>query len=179
MSTDFKELKRKADSGDVISQMDLALSYLQGDVNGYSELSEGIKYMEMAASSGIPKIQCICADAYNSAGMYQPAFSWYQKAAEQGDAQSQAMLAKYYFAGAGTEKNDAKAFNLAKMAYQNGDRSESCVVMGILYLQGKVVSSDGLQAYKMFKLASQSGNEEATEFKLKMEAEFPELKRYN
>lgn len=177
MAKNFKELIAKADRGDLSAQLELALAYFEGEVNGETQLSEGCKYLDMAASGGNPKVQCVCAGVYKAAGFHSIAFGWYKKSAEKGHAESQAMLANYYFTGEAGKKDDLEALRWAEKAYNGGEYKESCMILGVLYLQGKVVKADGIKAYKMFKKAMQNGNELAEDMVKKMEMQFPQLRK--
>lgn len=50
------------------------------------------------------------------------------------------------------------------------------MILGVLYLQGKVVKTDAIKAYKMLKMALQNGNELADNMVKQMELQFPQLK---
>ena len=176
MDKKFQELIAKANQGDLSAQWELAIAYFEGEVNGEPQISEGCKYLDMAANSGNPEVQCLCANVYKAAGFHSMAFGWYEKAAEQGHAESQAMLANYYFSGGAGKKDDLKALYWAEKAYNAGEYKESCIILGVLYLQGKVVETDGITAYKMLKMALQNGNELAEDMVKQMELQFPQLK---
>ena len=173
----YREMIRKANGGDSIAQLNLAYAYFNGEVNGFQEIGEGLKYLEMAAKKGNPEIQRMYANFLADAGLDNEAFEWFEKAASQGDVESQVKLASSYFVGSGVEKNDKEAFLWAQKAFDNGDRDQACCLLGILYLQGKAVSTDALAAYRLFKIGAENGNEQANDFKKQMEAEYPQLKK--
>ena len=173
--TNYTELKRKADNGDTMAQLNLAQAYFSGDVTGSSELGSGMHYMEMAANSGNTTIQHMYASMLSKLGLEDQAFAWYEKAANRNHAESQAKLALCYFSGAGTSKNDRLALMWAQKAFANGDENEACFILGVLHLQGKVVKTDGVQAYKMFKKAALNGHDDAFDAMVKLEREFPQL----
>ena len=172
----YNELKRKADNGDTMAQLNLAEAYFNGEVTGSAELGNGMKYMAMAASSGNSTIQHMYASMLSNLSMDNEAFIWYEKAANNKNPESQAKLSWCYFTGTGTSKNDKLAFKWAQNAMNNGEKKESCFILGVLYLQGKVVKPDVVQAYKMFKISDAQGNDDAFDAMLKLRAQFPELK---
>lgn len=173
----YNELKRKADGGDIMAQLTMAEAYFNGDVNGTPELSNGLKYMGMAASSGNPAVQHMYASMLSNLSMDNEAFVWYKKAASNNNPESQSKLSWCYFTGTGTGKDDKLAFTWAEKAIKNGEEKESCFILGVLYLQGKAVKSDAVQAYKMFKKSAAQGNRDALDAIAKLEAQIPQLKK--
>ncbi len=173
----YNELKRKADSGDTMAQLNLAQAYFNGDVSGSTELSNGMKYMAMAASSGNSTIQHMYASMLSNLSMDNEAFIWYEKAAKNNNPDSQAKLSLCYFTGTGTSKNDQLALKWAKNAMDNGEEKESGFILGVLYLQGKVVKTDAVQAYRMFKKSALLGNDDAFDAMVDLEKHFPQLKK--
>ena len=173
----YDELKHKADNGDTLAQLNLAEAYFNGDVSGSPELGNGMHYMGMAASSGNAKIQHMYASMLAKLGLEEQAFMWYEKAALNDCPESQAKLSLCYYNGTCTSKNDKLALKWAQQAYKNGDKIESCYVLGFLYLEGNVVRSDAVQAYKMFKEAAMNGDEDSINIIRKLDEQFPQLRR--
>lgn len=130
----------------------------------YSELDE----LKKIANHGDVRAQSQLGGVYlfGEYGLdidYKKAFTWYSKAAKQGDAKSQYNLAIMYLNGYGTDKNAVKAVGYYKKAAVQGD-SDSQLQLGIRYLQGEGVEYNLEQAKYWFKKAEQSGNSEANQY---------------
>ncbi len=98
---------------------------------------------------------------------------WYEKAAEQGVAQAQRIVAKRLDAArssviSNAEIDDARAFELYKKAAEQND-TIACFMLGSAYLRGvthgcnasQVVEKNPAKAYKWFLKAAKSGHAEA------------------
>ena len=178
MNVKYIEMIKRADSGDVVAQLELAMAYFEGEVNGESELSQGLSYMKKAAESGNDKIENMYAEMLHTMGLIHEAFIWYERAAKHGNVDSQVKLAQDYFAGTVREKNTQEALYWAKKAFDAGELQESPLILGTLYIQkDNVKEEEVICAYKLFKLAEANGNETARDFRIKMEELVPELKK--
>ncbi len=174
--SNYQKIIKSAEAGDVEAQMELSLAYFSGDVNGKSEFGEALTWMERAANSGSVKAQFAAAKMYEQLGITGTAIKWLEKAANNGAKLAEAELSQYYYSGVHVAKDEEKAYMYAKRAFQKGEETLAPLVLGLLYLSGNVVESDGLQAYKMFKLSALNGNETARGFVKRMQEDVPELR---
>jgi TPR repeat protein len=67
---------------------------------------------------------------------YAEAFTWYQRAAEQGDAGAQSALAYMYAYGLGVPQNLPEAFRWAKNAADRGNAQARQLLEGVLQQSG-------------------------------------------
>ena len=176
MNNEVKELMRKANSGDTLSQFKLAQAYFAGKVTGEPNIPKGLEWAEKAGKDGDAFTKFLVGEFYNSLGFYSNAFEWFQKAAAGGCNGALTQLAACYIAGTGCDKNEEKAFYYAKKAFQNGDQDNAAMILGVLYFRGKVVTQSITDAYKYFKIAKANWNKEASEFIDQLESAMPKLK---
>ena len=78
------------------------------------------------------------------------------KEAESGSLSAQVYLAKVYFDGHGTVKDDAKAFSYYLAASEQG-HAHSQLMVGLLYAQGRGVAADNERAFPYFQSAADKG----------------------
>jgi len=86
---------------------------------------------------------------------YRKAFSYYEKAAWQGNASAQYYLARMYDKGEGVEKNDVKAFEWYEKAAWQGNSSAQRY-LGSMYYVGQGVQKDIVKAYAFSSVAAMS-----------------------
>lgn len=84
-------LQKKAESGDISAQYELATNYLTGkDVK--RSLPDAVRWMSMAANGGLMQAQIflgdLCYDGKDIPPQYENAFRWYVLASNQGDPHS-------------------------------------------------------------------------------------------
>lgn len=79
MDKKFQELIAKANQGDLSAQWELAIAYFEGEVNGEAQISEGCKYLDIAANSGNSEVKCLCANVYKAAGFHSIALDGMKK----------------------------------------------------------------------------------------------------
>jgi TPR repeat protein len=88
------------------------------------------------------------------------AASWYRKAAEQGDANAQYLLARMYFEGRGVAQDDAEAARwYRKAAEQNNADAE--YALGLMYDNGRGTEKDGAKAVELYQKAAAQGSGDA------------------
>jgi TPR repeat protein len=85
---------------------------------------------------------------------------WFQRAAEQGDATSQFLLATAYVRGTGVAKDSAAAVHWFRLSAEGGVPAAQ-FNLGILYDRGQVVDIDPIQAYAWARIAASAGHPEA------------------
>jgi hypothetical protein len=79
------------------------------------------KWYEMAASQGLPRAQSRLASMLERTGEMDHAIRWYKRAADQRDADAQFLLSGSYREGKGVAKDEKAAWNLVRMAADNGN----------------------------------------------------------
>ena len=84
----------------------------------------------------------------------------YRKAAEQGDADAQAVLGAYYFLGYGVTQNFAEAVKWWKKAAEQGLK-DAQYNLGICYYNGYGVAKDITEAVKWLRKAAKQGDADA------------------
>lgn len=87
---------------------------------------------------------------------FEKAKYWFEKAAENGDVDSQYQLGNIHLQGMGTQKDMSKALYWYEKAALN-NHSQSQHNMGMFYMQGEVVNKDEDIAHDWFKKAAENG----------------------
>ena len=105
-------------------------------------------------------------DAYRAAGVspcfctvavdYAQAFEWFGRAATQGHAEGQALLAYLYYHGKGAAQNHDRAFQLFESAAEQGYTWAQSWI-GYLYATGEGVTQDHVEAARWYRLAAEKG----------------------
>ena len=98
--------------------------------------------------------------AASEAGDYKTAFSFYKKAAEQGELAAQFNVGLYYDVGKGVTQDDAETVRWYKLAAAQG-KSIAQHNLGAMYANGKGVLQDYAEAVRWCKLAAVRGNADA------------------
>lgn len=160
-----------ANRGHIYAQITLGQDYMSGRNNVEREVWFGVNYWAMAAEQGNVYAQKELGRIYRHDILAQSkrlkrigpetgehvsmAMEWYERAAEQGDVEAKEILAEMYLDGEGWEDQ----IDYAK-AYQHledlGNTSNWRVhfMLGKIYMGGKGVLQDYVQAHKHFNLAS-------------------------
>jgi hypothetical protein len=90
---------------------------------------------------------------------YAKAMDWYDKAADQGDADSETIVGDMYENGEGVAKDYAKAMDWYKKAADQGDALAQ-VAVGAMYYKGEGMPQDYAQTMQWFKKAADQGDAE-------------------
>ena len=98
--------------------------------------------------------------AASEAGDYKTAFSFYKKAAEQGELAAQFNVGLYYDVGKGVLQDYVEAVRWYKLAAAQG-YSIAQLNLGARYANGKGVLQDYAEAVRWYKLAAVRGNADA------------------
>ena len=98
--------------------------------------------------------------AASEKGDFKIAFSFYKKAAAQGEASAQYNVGLYYDIGKGVLQNDAEAARWYKLAAEQGDSSAQ-FNLAVIYNGVIGVSQDYAEAVRWYKLAAEQGNKSA------------------
>ena len=96
---------------------------------------------------------------YNGKGIaqnYTEAFKWYQKAAEQGDADAQCNLGRCYEYGNGIDQNYTEAVKWYKKAAEQGYARAQCN-LGYCYYHEKGITKNYTEAVKWYQKAAKQG----------------------
>ena len=123
MGSVFSEVKKLAESGDIIAQYELADLYMGGYPNE-ENLELGISWLERAGKNGYFRAQCKLGDYYYDEGAQRnisKALEWYTKASDQGNAEAKFMLGIIYNDGDEVDQDTNKALNLWKIAAEQGE----------------------------------------------------------
>ena len=161
---ELNEYIKKAEEGDVNSQLLLGLTYLTGDDEIPANAKEAFKWFKAAAEQGNPIAQFklgICY--YNGKGVkqdYKEAFRLFKAAAEQGDAKAQYNLGICYYYGEGTKQDYNEAFRWFKAAAEQG-HADAQYNLGICYSNGKGVKKDYKESYYWYLISYRNGYTDA------------------
>lgn len=140
------ELTPKAESGDLVFQVELAKIYENG--TGVSKsVKEAAKWYVKAAEQGNLDAQLALGAIYFR-GQSVPkdsreAAKYYMMAATQGNATAQCQVARLHMMGAGVPKDDIEAYKWAWLAAGQGDAAAKKVVM---ILEMRMTPEEILQA---------------------------------
>ncbi len=153
---ELKELKDKALLGDIDAQLKLGSHFYER-----ARYSDAKYWFEISANSGN-------IDAQHNLGVYyhtirvdkDKAFYWHKKAADQGDPESQTIVAEYYYYGEGTKVDYKMAFHWYQKGALSGN-SLSQFRLGSCYLHGEGVEQDYVSAIFWFKRAAAQGDMDA------------------
>ena len=150
---------KAAEQGDVYSQFELGLCYLngQGVPRDYRRAAE---WWTKAAEQGD-----MCSRATQRSigyrflewGEFDKAVEWLTKAAEQGDRSSQFELGRCYSTGKGVPIDNSKAVEWLTKAAEQGDRS-SQAELGVCYAMGRGVPRDYVKAVEWLTKAAEQGD---------------------
>jgi len=133
----------------------LAFMYMNGEGVPENE-KKAVDYFMIAAEGGIIQAQRIIAQEYVSGDIlnrdYEAARVWMEKAANQGDAQAQLMLGRYYVSDFGYN-DDQKAFEWFEKAAEQGD-AEAEYTVGGCYIYEIHVKKNPAVANQWFEKAA-------------------------
>ncbi len=129
----FEILKPLADDGDSWSQYILSLMYESGQGVEKNQ-EESVKWLILAAKSGVPKIQYDLGIryfyGYGIEQSYDEAAKWWESSANAGIADSQYNLGLMYYRGIGVSKDKNKArILIKKAASQAHDKAQHRLAM--------------------------------------------------
>src|SRR6266568_7926951 len=124
-----------------------------------------VETIKAAAERGDPRQQCLLGLIYSlskrsGAQDYAKAVYWFRKAAEQGLAEAQYLLAECYQRGDGVAKDSAEAVKWFRKAAEQG-YAEAQNRLGFFYSWGEGVAKDAAEAVKWYRKAAEQGNAEA------------------
>ncbi|WP_051212507.1 tetratricopeptide repeat protein [Butyrivibrio fibrisolvens] len=151
---EYSEIEDPTDQYDKGSYY-LACMQLEKDNN-----IEGIKYLEKAALSGMPKAQLKLGLIYYMGERARKndllAFQWFMKAAEAGDAGAMYFVGYCLYNGTGCKKNfESSAMWLTKSASLDDGAAQE--LLGVMYLNGEGVDKDAQKAFDLLSKAANKG----------------------
>jgi hypothetical protein len=158
--TDISDLRKRANSGDAASQLQLGRAYASGkgvDRN-YSEAAEWFrKSAEQGNSHGQANLGRLYAEGLGVKQDHAEAYKWFRKAAEQGDPAGQCYLGVQYEFGRGVTQDITEAAQwYRKSAEQNFAFAQ--LSLGNLYAGGKGVPYDDSEAVRWYRKAADHGD---------------------
>lgn len=119
-----------------------------------------IRDMLAAGERGVAVAQAGIAGCYHrGVGVPQSdlqAAKWYEKSAQQGDANSQYLMGWFYDTGKGVKKDAVQAFKWHHLAAEQGDRASQLFV-GMAYLDGKGVGQNSASAARWIEKSAHRG----------------------
>jgi TPR repeat protein len=158
-------LKKAAESGDPKAQCELGVLYFNGE-GVAKNIPEAIRLFTLSAEKKYLDSQTSLGWIFrHSPGYLDPAKSakYYLAAAQQGDAESQYVIALMYKAGEGLAKNEKEAAAwLLKASGQKHPEAQSA--LGDCYEKGLGVKKDKVEALKWYFLAKVNGDSLADMF---------------
>lgn len=148
------ELKKRAEEGDAVAQMEIGAALSQEAWRKYAAAS---KWIRKAAESGNTDAQVSLARQYaKGLGVeqnYTEAAKWAMKAAEQGNSRGQCDLGMLYYDGHGVDQDYKEAAKWLAKAAEAGVR-DAQLHLGLLYSKGRGVEQSYEEAYYWLWLAT-------------------------
>lgn len=142
----FEDTLAKANSGDLVAQMEVAEAYAKGLGIG-KDPKQALAWYEKAADQGNADAQLALGNLYMG-GKGVPrdskkAAGYFLFAAEQGKAAAQVQMARMLLSGAGVAKNERNAYMWARIAAGNGDKAGKQIIS---HLAAKLPKGDVAKA---------------------------------
>ena len=153
----FEWYEKAAKQGHAKAQAALAILYVQkGDDKKTAE------WLDKAAAQNEPTAQFFQGiSAYEKAQDYSKAKEWWEKAAEQGNADAMAALATLYESGKGVPQDNDKASEWLKKASDAG-KGQSSIQLANAYQKGELgLTKDDKKAFTYMEKAAFQGEEAA------------------
>lgn len=125
-------------------------------------IGEALKHYQMAADRGHTLASLKIGEYYeieakNDENLHKDAYSWYSKAAENGNGTALGYLGRMNFYGEGVFKSHLKALGFFNDAVNKGN-FEAADFLGYMYRNGEGVSKDVNEALKWFMIAHDEGS---------------------
>ncbi len=145
----FESTKKKAETGDMVAQRELALIYRYGREGVPRNQAESLKWLRKAAVAGDAAAQVLLGLSYASGSgvpmsKTEPV-KWYRKAADQGHALGEYYLGMAHLNGLGVPQRESEAAKWLGKAAVKGD-SNAQNVLGQMYAEGRGVRKDEVEA---------------------------------
>ncbi len=170
-------LRKAADQGLALAQAFMSACYREG-IGVTKDEAEAFRWTILAAEQGDAASQGVAGFAYLTGDLpmttslsapvtdvrieskddrYAKAAFWFRKAAEQGEAISQAELGRLYLVGKGVAKDYVEAFKWSMLAAKQGNETGQAQV-ALAYGSGRGVEKDEKQAAKWSRRAAVQGH---------------------
>jgi hypothetical protein len=153
-------ITKSAEAGYALAAFTLGCIYEYGHCGLQPDMSTAMFWYKKAAEQGNAKAMTNLGCCFQKIGISDEAVTWLEKACDAGDDMAFGMLSVHYLNGIGVEKDEDKAFALAKQGADLDD-AEGYKMLGICYLLGSGVEQDTDTAVDRFISASNKGNEVA------------------
>lgn len=152
---------KAAEQGDAHAQYNLGAWYQEGENQGMPHDDAHAAFWRRRIRAWRAYVNSV--DFHNSEHWrYTQAAFWYEKGAEQGDADAQEALGDLYKSGQGMRQDYAKSALWYRKAAEQGD-TDAQFHLGDLYDTGRGVLRDYTQAALWYRKAAEQGNAEAQE----------------
>ncbi|MDR0789597.1 MAG: sel1 repeat family protein [Bacteroidales bacterium] len=150
-----QNFERKAKSGNVQAQVELAKQYYSG-IGQLQNYKQALVWFEKAAKGGnvdaMYQAATMREEGKGCEANIREAFNYYLKAAERGNIPSQIKVAMMYEQGQGTVKSEARAYLWYRVCADRDDIL-ACRKVGDYYAEGNVVGKDHTEAKLWYEKA--------------------------
>ena len=164
-SSEVTQLRKKAYRGDVESQKELALCYINGE-GVETDITKGYRWTAIAAERGNAEAQYVMGCFYEEGVCVdqsdEEAFRWYLQAADQFLPEAQLEVGKAYLFNKGVEADDSQAVSWLRKA-ANQELDEAQLLLGQCYMYGVGVDRDLDEAENWLQKAADQDNTDAIE----------------
>lgn len=157
----YKEFYADATKGNAVSAFNLGYMYQQG-LGVKTDYLQSAKWFKISADRGYVDAMMQLGLMYRDDGFklsdrgYGSAFSWYMKAAVQGNSSGQYEVGNFYQLGLGVGPDIHQAINWYRMAADQGNK-EAQYALGMLYEYSDSVKKDYPQAASFYRKAALQG----------------------
>lgn len=157
------ELAQCAQDGDLNSQYELGMSYLNNQTMTAEDAQQSFHWISQAAEKGYMPAQNMMSWFYRSGTAVerndQKAFEWAVKAAEAGSINSLNNVAFYYQQGIGVEKDPVKGLEYYRKAAEQGNVSAQ-KNLGLAYLNGWGTQANPQEALHWLLKSAEQGDQD-------------------
>ncbi len=157
-------ITRRAEQGDVKSQVALGMAYANGTGRLDKDPSKAKEWLELASMKGDSVAQYELGKIfYTGVGAEQDYFNahgWWLESAAQGNQDAEQKIGYLYSEGLGVKRDFTKAKLWYTKAAEKG-HAEAQTLLGSLYHEGNRIPHDYNEAFKWYKLAAEQGHSHA------------------
>lgn len=154
--------RKAAEQGDAKAQWNLGTLYGEGADGLKRDLKQAFVWCQKAAEQDFLPAQATLARWFIRMGQPEKAQSWWTRAADKGDMESQYNLAMALWNDPGPGKDIARSFHYLHRAASQG-LTTAQTRLGILYATGDGVAADPIEAHKWFAIAASAGDTSASQ----------------
>jgi hypothetical protein len=164
--TEFVELEKKADSGDLNALWSLGKLYHDGE-SVTKDTAKSFQYFKQAATLGNAPSQLLVGMGYykgeGAKKNLKSAVLWVSKAAKQGLPEAQTSLGVFCLRGDGFKQNSVLACQWFQKAADSGN-AEAQYFLGACYYMGEGVVEDQQKAKRLLEQSRDAGVKKASAF---------------